>query len=128
MPVFDEDAVDPLQQAMREERMQSRAQQFKSPVQESAGKLIKSSLLDSNRDEIKSIAGSVSGKSSMSVLTGKSKCGALNKHCTVDGCTSKKAIDGSHWARHVKSHTSKGMAKESVSFVACIGEDCDLCP
>jgi hypothetical protein len=86
--VFDEDAMNPLQQAMREERMQSGAQQFKSLAQESAGKLIKSSLLDSNRDEIKSIAGSVSGKSSMSVLTGKSKCGALNKHCTVEGCTS----------------------------------------
>lgn len=64
----------------------------------------------------------------MSVLTGKSKCGALNKHCTVDGCTSKKAVPGNHWPRHVKSHTDKGMAKESVSFVACIGEDCDLCP
>ena len=75
----------------------------------------------------KSDGGSVSGKSSMSVLTGKSKWGALNKHCTVDGCTSKKAIDGSNWPKHVKVHTNKGMAKESVSFVACIGEDCDLC-
>ena len=76
----------------------------------------------------KSDGGSVSGKSSMSVLTGKSKCGALNKHCTVEGCTSKKTITGNNWPRHVKSHTDKGMAKESVSFVACVGEDCDLCP
>lgn len=66
--------------------------------------------------------------SSMSAVTSKSKCGATNKHCTVEGCSVKKAITGNHWARHVKGHTDKGMAKESVCFVACIGQDCDLCP
>lgn len=64
----------------------------------------------------------------MTALTGKGKCGALNKHCTVEGCTYKKAIDGSHCARHVKVHTNKGLAKESVSFVVCLGDDCELCP
>lgn len=126
MPVFDEDAMDPLQQAMREERIQSRAQQFKSPAQESAGKLIKSSLLDSNRDEINSIAGSVSGKSSMSVLTGKSKCGALNKHCTVTGCNNKFIV-GCNWCKHVKLHTDKGMEKKDITFVYCDGESCNHC-
>lgn len=65
--------------------------------------------------------------SSMSAVTSKSKCGATNKHCTVEGCNTKKVVDGKNWGRHVKSHTDKGMSKESVCFVACTGPDCDLC-
>ena len=65
--------------------------------------------------------------SSMSAVTSKSKCGATNKHCTVEGCSTKKVVDGKNWGRHVKSHTDKGMPKESVCFVACTGPDCDLC-
>lgn len=87
-----------------------------------------SSLSKKDIDEIQSIAGSMRAKSSISVLTGKSKCGAFNKHCTVEGCTSRKTITGNNWPRHVKNHEDKGTAKESVSFVACLGEICELCP
>jgi hypothetical protein len=61
------------------------------------------------------------------MFVAKNKCGALNKHCTVVGCVTKKPISGSHWARHVKVHTNMGMAKESVSFVVCLDEECDIC-
>lgn len=72
----------------------------------------------------KSDVGSVSGKSSMSVLTGKTTSGAINKHCSVQGCTTKKVILGSHWSRHVKLHTDKGMDKKDITFNKCEGENC----
>ena len=67
---------------------------------------------------------SVAG-SSTSVFTSKSKWGAINKHCTVYGCSAKKVIDGSNWPMHVKSHTTKSYA---FCFVACQGIECDICP
>jgi len=73
--------------------------------------------------DIISVAGS-----STSVFTSKSKWGAINKHCTVEGCSTKKVIDGSNWPRHVKGHTDKGLPKESVCFVSCQGAECDMCP
>ena len=57
--------------------------------------------------------------SSMSAVTSKSKCGATNKHCTVEGCSTKKVVDGKNWGRHVKSHTDKGMPKNQ-SFLLLV--------
>ncbi|CDW78222.1 UNKNOWN [Stylonychia lemnae] len=67
-------------------------------------------------------------ESSMSVITSKSKWGAINKHCTVDGCSTKKVINCSNWPSHVKSHATISMLKESVCFIACRSAECDICP
>jgi hypothetical protein len=56
----------------------------------------------------------------------KAKCGALHKHCLMGNCGGKR-FDGQNWSKHVKVHTDKGMAVESISYVACVGEECSHC-
>jgi hypothetical protein len=60
-------------------------------------------------------------------FTSKTKTGAINKHCMMDKCNSKR-ISGINWSTHVKK-VHKGFLgnKEGRDYVKCAGAGCNAC-
>jgi hypothetical protein len=57
-------------------------------------------------------------------MTSKTKSRALPKHCTL--CQNKRIL-GNSVSYHVSAHVKKGITKENVKLVKCIGDNCALC-
>jgi hypothetical protein len=60
-------------------------------------------------------------------FTSKTKTGAINKHCMMGKCNSKR-ISGINWSTHVKK-VHKGFLgnKEGRDYIKCAGAGCNAC-
>lgn len=65
-------------------------------------------------------------ESSMSMVTNKTKSGAVNKHCMHEKCQGK-LISGINWGTHLKKVHERTAFVGNKDYYYCLGEECHFC-
>lgn len=65
-------------------------------------------------------------ESSISIVTNKTKSGAVNKHCMRKKCEGK-LISGYNWSKHLKKVHDGATFICNKDYYYCSGDECHLC-